>query len=66
MIIDMHVHVFPDALAGRAKAALEQTSGIAACTTLTESDTRQLLLILVNCFSKNRKPLFILSKCFLR
>lgn len=43
MIIDMHVHVFPDALAPRVRTQLEQTSGVAASTDLTEADTRRRL-----------------------
>lgn len=43
MIIDMHVHMFPDALAPRARSALENTAGVAACTDLTEADTRRKL-----------------------
>lgn len=43
MIIDMHVHIFPDALASRARTQLEKTAGAAACTDITEADTRRRL-----------------------
>lgn len=43
MIIDTHVHIFPDALAPRVLAKLEQTAGVTACTDLTEATTRRLL-----------------------
>lgn len=43
MIIDMHVHIFPENLAPRVRAQLEQTAGVCACTDLTEADTRRRL-----------------------
>lgn len=43
MIIDTHIHVFPDALAPRVRKQLESTAGIKAHTDLTEAQTRMYL-----------------------